>query len=238
MSMATANEILAVARKEIGVKESPAGSNNVKYNTAYYGQEVWDGKAGGKYPWCVVFLWWVFHQAEADGLFYGGKKTASCSALMSYAQAHGRWVTSNYQPGDVVIYDFPGGGATDHCGIVEQPAGGGVMSIEGNTGAGNDANGGQVQRRIRSNNVIVGAFRPAYDKEVTEDDMVDVEKLTDDQLVRLAERMQAALAKVPISATLQGEVDEAKALGITDGAGPNRFCTRAQAAAMVKRAVK
>ena len=46
--MATANEILAVARKELGVKESPANSNNVKYNTAYYGQEVWDGKADRK----------------------------------------------------------------------------------------------------------------------------------------------------------------------------------------------
>ena len=111
------------------------------------------------------------------------------------------------------------------------------MAIEGNTSTGNDSNGGEVMRRIRSNNVIVGAFRPAYEQEETEDDM-DIEKLTESQLVRLAERMQAALAKVPISTTLQGEVDEAKALGITDGSGPNRFCTRAQCAAMVKRAVK
>ena len=85
--METAKDILAVARKELGVKESPANSNNVKYNTAYYGQEVWDGKAGGKYPWCMVFIWWLFHQAEADGLFYGGKKTASCGTLMDYARA-------------------------------------------------------------------------------------------------------------------------------------------------------
>lgn len=225
--MATANEILAVARRELGYTESPAGSNRTKYGK-------WFGLDGQ--PWCMMFVQWCFRQAGAQDLLPA--LTASCGALMRAAQAKGCWVTGVYQPGDVVIYDFPGGAATDHCGIVEQPAGGGVMSIEGNTGAGNDANGGQVQRRIRSNNVIVGAFRPAYDKEVTEDDMVDVEKLTDDQLVRLAERMQAALAKVPISATLQGEVDEAKALGITDGAGPNRFCTRAQAAAMVKRAVK
>ena len=50
--------------------------------------------------------------------------------------------------------------------------------------------------------------------------------------------MQAALANRPISATLAAEVDEAVALGITDGSGPNKFCTRAQCAAMVKRAVK
>jgi lysozyme len=71
----------------------------------------------------------------------------------------------------------------------------------------------------------------------TEDDM-DVEKLTEAQLLRLAERMQAALAKRPVSATLQAEVNQAKALGITDGSSPSAFCTRAQAAAMICRAGK
>ena len=66
---------------------------------------------------------------------------------------------------------------------------------------------------------------------------MDIEKLTDEQLIRFAERMQAALAKRSISAKLAAEVDEAVALGITDGSGPNKFCTRAQCAAMVKRAV-
>ena len=36
----TAETILALARKELGTAESPAGSNHVKYNTAYYGREV------------------------------------------------------------------------------------------------------------------------------------------------------------------------------------------------------
>ena len=164
--MATANEILAVARKEIGVKESPSNSDNVKYNTAYYGQKVWDGKAGGKYPWCVAFLWWVFHQAEADGLFYGGKKTASCSALMSYAQAHGQWVTSGYRAGDIVILDIPGNKVkTDHCGLVVTPLTTGARTIEGNTGTSNDANGGEVMERTRPTSWIVGAYRPNYDEE-------------------------------------------------------------------------
>ena len=66
---------------------------------------------------------------------------------------------------------------------------------------------------------------------------MDIEKLTDEQLIRLAEKMQAALAKRPISTTLAAEVDEAVALGITDGSGPNKLCTRAQAAAMIVRAV-
>ena len=81
----TAETILALARKELGTAESPAGSNHVKYNTAYYGREV----SGGAYPWCCVFLWWLFQTAGAPELFYGGGRTASCSALMTYAKSHG-----------------------------------------------------------------------------------------------------------------------------------------------------
>ena len=164
--MATAKEILAVARKEMGVKESPANSNNVKYNTAYYGQEVWDGKAGGKYPWCMVFQWWLFLEAGAPELFYGGKKTASCGALMDYAKSHGQWVTGGYQPGDIVIMDFPGNKAkTDHCGIVVTALTDGVRTIEGNTGVSNDSNGGEVMERTRPLSVIIGAYRPHYAEE-------------------------------------------------------------------------
>lgn len=82
------------------------------------------------------------------------------------------------------------------------------------------------------------AEQTLFNTPIEEDDMdIDIEKLTDEQLIRLAEKMQAALAKRPISATLAAEVDEAVALGITDGSSPNKFCTRAQCAAMVKRAV-
>lgn len=42
--MATAEKILEIARSQIGARESPANSDNVKYNTAYYGREV-----SGKY---------------------------------------------------------------------------------------------------------------------------------------------------------------------------------------------
>ncbi|MCI9057713.1 MAG: CHAP domain-containing protein, partial [Oscillospiraceae bacterium] len=39
---------------------------------------------------------------------------------------------------------------------------------EGNTSAGNDANGGQVQRRTRPGKYIMGAVRPGFDKEESE----------------------------------------------------------------------
>ena len=158
--MATVSELLDIARRQIGVKESPPKSNNVRYNTWYYGREV----SGAAYPWCMVFVQWVFDQAKVKLPI----RTASCGALMRSAQSAGCWVTKGYQPGDVVIYDFPGGAATDHCGIVESVDGTYISAIEGNTSSSNDADGGAVERRARKFAQIVGAVRPSYDKEVEE----------------------------------------------------------------------
>ena len=158
--MATVSELLELARRQIGVKECPPNSNNVRYNTWYYGREV----SGGAYPWCMVFVQWVFDQADVKLPV----RTASCGALMRAAKAAGCWVTKGYQPGDVVIYDFPGGAATDHCGIVEAVDGTYISAIEGNTSSASDADGGAVERRARKFSQIVGAVRPSYDKEVEE----------------------------------------------------------------------
>ena len=160
--MATVSELLDIARRQIGVKECPPSSNNVRYNTWYYGREV----SGRAYPWCMVFVQWVFDQVGVALPL----RTASCGALMRAAKAAGQWVEADYKPGDVVIYDFPGGAATDHCGIVERVTEGGVVAIEGNTGSESDADGGQVQRRSRALSVIVGAVRAKdLTEEVTEE---------------------------------------------------------------------
>ena len=158
--MATVSELLDIARRQIGVKECPPSSNNVRYNTWYYGREV----SGNAYPWCAVFASWVFDQAKVKLPI----RTASCGALMRAAQSAGQWVTGDYRPGDVVIYDFPGGAKTDHCGIVEAVDGTYISAIEGNTSSTSDADGGAVERRARKFSQIVGAVRPSYDKEVEE----------------------------------------------------------------------
>ena len=157
----TGRDVALLAATQVGISESPPNSNNVRYNTWYYGREV----SGGSYPWCMVFVQWVFAQLGVAL----PQRTASCGALMRAAQMSGQWVTEDYRPGDVVIYDFPGGAATDHCGIIESVTESGVVAIEGNTGSGSDADGGQVQRRSRAFSVIVGAVR-AKDlmEEVTE----------------------------------------------------------------------
>ena len=156
--MITANQVLALAKGQLGTKESPPGSNNVVYNTEYYGKPV-----SGNYPWCCVFIWWLFKKLNASNLFCGGAKIASCTAVMRYAKNHGLWVTSGYKPGDLVLYNW--NGKKDEChhiGILEGTGNGTVICIEGNTSMTNQDNGGNVMRRTRNLSVVVGAYRPSY----------------------------------------------------------------------------
>lgn len=226
--MATAEQALEIAREELGTKESPANSNRVKYNTWYYGREV----SGAAYPWCMAFVQWVFAQARVPLPL----RTASCGALMNAAKKSGQWVTKDYRPGDVVIYDFPGGAATDHTGIIEKVTLTGVVAIEGNTSqAGSQSNGGMVCRKTRPYSQIVGVVRPKFEEE---DDEMNIDKLTDADVLALGKRIQTVMGKQPVSSALAAELQEAKSQGITDGTSPGAFCTRAQAAVMTLRASK
>lgn len=156
----TPNDIIKKAISQIGTKENPAGSNKVKYNTDYYGRAV----VGNAYPWCCVFVWWVFRQCGASALFYGGQKTAYCPTVESYYKKLKQWHTSNPQPGDLVLFDFSGKGVAEHIGILEKVNADGTYNcIEGNTGSGNNSNGGEVMRRKRNRSVIRGFARPSYD---------------------------------------------------------------------------
>lgn len=187
--MTTAERILSIARAELGYTETPAGSNRTKYGK-------WFGLDGQ--PWCMMFVQWVFYQAGAVDLLPA--LTASCGALMRTGKEAGCWVTGGYQPGDVVIYDFPGGAATDHTGIVERVTPTSVVAIEGNTGAGNDANGGQVQRRTRPLSQVVGAVRPHYDTEEKEEEVVTYKYLKD-----VPEKFRPIIDKLMTAGIIQGD---------------------------------
>ena len=165
--MVSASKILALAKKELGNKEYPAGSNKVKYNETYYGHSV----SGSSYPWCAVFIWWLFYRSNAAQLYYGGEKTAYCPALLQYYESKGQIVSGGYKPGDLIFFDFNGNGTPDHIGICESFNGTYITTIDGNTGTDNEANGGCVMRRKRHKKYVCGAARPAYSKE-KEDDMI------------------------------------------------------------------
>lgn len=156
--------MLDVARGELGRTEWPPGSNNVKYNTAYYGHEV----SGDAWKWCLVFLWWVFREAGERMAFFGGAKTASCGTLLRWYQEQGLTApVSQVQPGDIVILNFSGTQETQHCGLVERVEGIYITTLEGNTSeAGSQSNGGMVCRKTRYPSQIVGVCRPQYTEEV------------------------------------------------------------------------
>ena len=155
----TAEKILDTARAQLGIREEPPNSNRVKFNTAYYGREV----SGSAYPWCCAFVWWVFREAGASELFYGGKKTASCSTLLGFHKAQA--VRENYLPGDIIFFNFDGKRNTQHVGICEDWDGQYITTIDGNTAPTNEANGGAVMRRRRPKKYIVGAHRPTYEED-------------------------------------------------------------------------
>ena len=151
--MPTVQDIIKTALDEVGVTEYPPNSNNVKYNTAFYGHDV----SGSSYPWCCAFVWWVFAQHDPCLV----KKTASCQDLGNWFNAQGRW-HSNPQIGDVVFFHFSTNDRwTNHVGIVKDIKGNMIETIEGNTSISSDDNGGAVMVRQRTSN-IVGYGRPDY----------------------------------------------------------------------------
>lgn len=236
----TAEKILEIARGEIGEREFPPNSNKIKYNTAYYGREV----SGSNYAWCAVFVWWCFREAGALELFYGGGKTAYCPTLKFYHKKQA--VKGDYKPGDVIFFNFSGKTNAAHVGICESFDGTYITTIDGNTGTGNEANGGAVMRRKRSKKYIVGAYRPAYEEdEMTEEQVKKIARAVCAQLMELdgypmflrhMEQYRDELKQKP--PTMPGLLEEAKAIGLTDGSRPRDFVTREECAVMSRAAAK
>ena len=151
------NTLTSWFKGQIGTSENPKGSNNVIYNTHYYGHAV----TGDNYPWCVTFIWDGFRQNKMASLFCGGINTASCPFVVNYAKTHNCWVTSGYQEGDLLMYDWNKDGTADHIGYCSGISGGDVFSIEGNASD-------KVQEIRRYHGNVMGAYRPAYPKETAE----------------------------------------------------------------------
>ncbi len=167
--MTAVDRLISVARGEVGVTESPPGSNRVKY---WEVKPSWNGQR-----WCVVFILWCFHKAGLAYAFFGGAFTASCGTLLRWYQAQGQTApVSQVQPGDIVILNFSGTTDTQHCGLVEAVDGIYITTIEGNTSeSASQSNGDRVCRKIRFPSQIVGVCRPKYkeDEQVKPDDLTD-----------------------------------------------------------------
>lgn len=144
--------VLDCARSQIGVKENPPGSNNVKYNTWYYGHPV----SGSWYPWCAVFISWCFYQTGIYNRIAGVSNKAGCDPYMRWAKAARLW-EQKPKVGALVLFDWDNDGSADHIGIVETIISNSkIITIEGNTSLSNDSNGGEVMRRTRYASDILG----------------------------------------------------------------------------------
>jgi hypothetical protein len=136
---------LELAVSQLGIKESPPDTNQVKYCD-------WYGTTG---PWCAMFVSWCFEkndQGESPS-FAQGSRYAYVPYIVADARAGKNGLRTvgadEAGEGDLVCYDWDWGGEYDHIGIFERWTGDGFDAIEGNTSTSNDSNGGQVMRRNR-----------------------------------------------------------------------------------------
>ncbi len=140
---------LAVARRELGVKESPAGSNDGPRVRVFL-RNLGLPPA----PWCAAFVEWCLEQV---GWERGPWRTAYVPDWVAAGEAGERGMrvlgTDELpRPGDLACYDWPlQDQVADHIGIVESVTGPTTFrAVEGNTAVGNDSNGGEVMLRTRS----------------------------------------------------------------------------------------
>jgi peptidoglycan hydrolase-like protein with peptidoglycan-binding domain len=144
MSTLTAMQLLTYQASQIGVGESPAGSNTNKY-TKWYG---FDG------PWCFMFQCYCFHHFGALDLIHG--KHAYVPDFKHIFEPHGEFHTGDPRPGDLVTFDFGRTGRPEHIGVVERVVSSAyIQTIEGNTSD-------HVYRRRRARSYVYAYATPNY----------------------------------------------------------------------------
>jgi hypothetical protein len=181
MATYTANQLIAIAKNEIGYlekrsnanldgKTANAGSNNY----TKYSRDLLNW-VGGPYAngvaWCDIFVDWCFYMAfgknVAKKLLGGWSAYTPTSA--QYFKSMGRYYKTNPKAGDVIF--FHNNTVICHTGIVTKVEGSYVYTIEGNTSNGSTVipNGGAVceKRYSLSYSRIDGYGRPAYSDETT-----------------------------------------------------------------------
>jgi CHAP domain len=140
----SAGEVIGLARKQLGIGESPADSNRNKF-TAWYGVAT---------PWCAIFVSWLFETVGAEGLV---KKAAWCPDQARWFQDRNRW-GKKPKKGAIVYFDWrnPGSSGFNHVGIVEAVRSNGTfVTIEGNWS-------NAVRRVVRDMRHVKGFGYPMY----------------------------------------------------------------------------
>lgn len=154
--MATALDVLNVARSQIGFVEGPMNENP-------YG--IWYGVPNAAY--CAMGISWCFAQVGLSHLVAAQtpKGFAYCPAGLTWFQRQ-NLVVNKYQaqPGDIVFFSW-GSGVAEHVEIVEAASPDGLTTIGFNTTDKNTreaANGGGCYREHRPYLYVMAIVRPKY----------------------------------------------------------------------------
>lgn len=173
--MIKASQIVELARTQLGTRETT--TNNVKYNTAYYGGAVY----GSGFGWNTVFVWWLFKALGASELFCGGEKTSrAVFAYQKYVDSKDFYrEPSVFRAGDILAMKTTvSSDAVDTLGIVESID----LDTETVYAIVGDSNKAVERKGVHLSN-IVGVCRPAYVAEDEQehpegDETVDIPTVT------------------------------------------------------------
>ena len=157
------NRVLDIARSYLGVETGTI--EHKKIVDAYNSVNPKPVGYTAKYDddWCDIFVTTVFQQAGLSDLI---GRECGVQRHIGIMEKKGIW-KGRTQPkvGDIVTFDWDGGGWADHIGIVESVNNGVITTIEGNSAlyAGSTANT-KVNRKTYNWNsgYIKGYARPAY----------------------------------------------------------------------------
>ena len=143
--MSAGRRALAEALRHVGVRESPPGSNDTMFGR-------WFGANG--VPWCAIFASYCYDVGAGVVLCRGWHGAGVGPRGVAYVPTLAAWLKATHRtveepaPGDLVVFDWDGG-LPDHVGLVVRATASGLETVEGNTAAGNDSDGGEVMRRTR-----------------------------------------------------------------------------------------
>ena len=152
--MATALDVLNVARTQIGFHEGASNENP-------YG--IWYGVPNA--PYCAMGISWCFAQVGLSHLIAAQtpKGFSFNPAALHWFQMQGMVVNKmQSQPGDLAFFDWNGDGVVDHVELVEASSLGGLTTIGFNTGNPNDPTQEGCWRLHRNYLFVMAIVRPRY----------------------------------------------------------------------------
>lgn len=150
---------LAIAQSQLGVKESPLGSNRGPEIDMYIRAAGLD-PTKGSYAWCASFVVWCFQQAALQNNVKSPcPRTAGVLNMLNLSKSQGAKIYTPQDiklhpltlaiPGDIFIMKFTP--STGHTGFIESynPTTHEITTIEGNTNLAGSREGIAVMRRTR-----------------------------------------------------------------------------------------